>query len=159
MKKPILLICSISPNQGSDFFVRLSELNWILSPATYLSERKGDDYVIRYTKPYCYWAWIWTRTISVKDWYAEPLHHSIMYSRQDSNLRPLRSRRSIQPTGMLLYFSKNFFKSVPAATAGSTLFLLLQLIFFIAAGVQQDATHHCCFLFLLSLYFFHWYCL
>jgi hypothetical protein len=32
------------------------------------------------------------------------LDEQIWYSRQDSNLHPLRSRRSIQPIGMLLYF-------------------------------------------------------
>ena len=38
------------------------------------------------------------------------------YSRQGSNLQPLRSGRSIQPVGMLLYILTAVKKSVPAAS-------------------------------------------
>ena len=49
-----------------------------------------------------------------------------LYRRQDSNLQPLRSRRSIRPIGILLYFSikELFRKSCPCCISqGAAIFL------------------------------------
>ena len=68
---------------------------------------------------------------------------TIQYSRQDSNLHPLRSRRSIQPIGMLLYFLAAIKKSAPAASSGNASFLL-HLIFSKPSSYNFSATTFRC---------------
>lgn len=63
---------------------------------------------------------------------------TLSYSRQDSNLHPLRSRRSIQPIGMLLYFYKELFRKRPGCISPGTLF-------------PPSAHNHFIFLFRLSV--------